>query len=92
MLDKILNDESLMAAHPNLYNGLLDPEAKPPAPTPITNQFLNVEKEQVELWGNQPYYKIVLKSHGVGKSMSSTVKEAQSGWSRLGQSWGGEKR
>lgn len=49
MLDKILNDESLMIAHPNLYNGLLDPEAQPPTTTPVTNQVLKVEKEMTKL-------------------------------------------
>lgn len=49
MLDKVLKDESLMAAYPNLYNGLLDLEAQPPATTPVTNQVLKVEKEMTKL-------------------------------------------
>jgi hypothetical protein len=39
MLDKILNDGSLLEAHPNLYSGLLEPEAQPPAPTQAENQI-----------------------------------------------------
>jgi hypothetical protein len=49
MLDKILNDESLMAAHPNLYSGLLDPKAQPLTPTPVTNQVQDVEIEMTKL-------------------------------------------
>lgn len=69
MLDKILNDESLMEAHPNLYNGLLEPESQPPAPTQADNQILNLQKQMTKL--NSGAIKII-------KKLSSGVIELES--------------
>ncbi|PWA65726.1 heat-shock protein 80 [Artemisia annua] len=44
MLDKFLNDSALLQAHPNIYNGLVEPEAPPPSPTQADNQIKNLEK------------------------------------------------
>lgn len=59
MLDKILNDESLIEANPNLYNGLLEPEAQPPTPTQAKRQVLNLQKQMNKL--NSEAIKVIKK-------------------------------